>query len=96
MTLRYSDLEAFCADLLDMRKGSRDIGIFTLKHNIAKRFGISDYKIKNIMKSLIEYGFIERTGMSNRFKIIYLLEKPKEKTEAEKEADDLLEKIEGG
>ena len=87
MVLKYNDLEKFCANLLDNNKGNRGIGIHSLRHAIAKRFGFSDYKMKNVLKALIDFGFIERDGMADRFKIIFMLSKKEKEAEIDAELD---------
>ena len=88
MVLKYDDLETFCANLLDKNNGDRGIGFHTLKHEIAKKFGFSDYKMKNVLKALMEYNFIERDGMADRFKIIYMMGKKEIDREIDAELDN--------
>ena len=69
---KLADLEDFCATLLDDRAGDREIGLHNLKYEIAKKFGFSDYIQKSVMSALMEFGLIERTGITNTFKIIFM------------------------
>lgn len=96
MTLKYEDLESFCANILDENNGEREIGLHTLEHKIAKRFGFTDYKMKNVKSALFRFGFIERLGMADRFKITYLETKKDETKSAEKEVDNRIKELMGG
>lgn len=78
---KISDLENFCANLLDKMKGERSIGLHTLRYEIGRIFGYSKYIQDMSLKALIDFGFIERDGMADRFKIIFML--PKKNTEEE-------------
>lgn len=87
MTLHYKDLEDFTANLLNQYP-NRSIGLHTLRHLIARKFGFSDYKMKNAFKSLIEFKFIERDGLLDRFNITYMREQKAVKKDIEKELDN--------
>jgi hypothetical protein len=82
---KLEDLEQFVFDLMD--KGYKDIGLHTLRREIAKTFGISEYVIRNIMRRLAEFNLIIEDG-PQRFllKDPYIDEKRKTR-EAEKEAE---------
>lgn len=76
------DLEIFCVQLLD-RGYKKDIGIYNLRYEIAKKFGYSDYIQKSTMKALMEFGLIKQVA-PGRFKITVL----NKKEDVEKEIED--------
>jgi hypothetical protein len=90
---KIADLENFCNKLLEKRNWDRNIGLHTLKYEIGMEFGYSEYIQKSTMKALIEFQFIKRDGMADRFKIIYNMPKKDKNKEAEEEVDKLLGSI---
>lgn len=64
------DLEIFCIKLLD-QGFKKEIGIYSLRHAIAKKFGYSTYIQRSTMEALIEFGLIKLIK-AGRFRITVL------------------------
>lgn len=92
MTIKFEDLNNL---LIDMRKAgyANEVSLNRMLYFIARRFGISDYIRKSVLKALVDYNFIREVGVGI-FRIVdekqELLEKQKELEKTE----NLIEKIE--
>lgn len=91
---KLDDLGRFIFNLMESRKYKNDeIGIMSLRWEISKEFGISDYIIKSIHKKLLEFGFLQDLGYG-RFKMSIPKNEPdSEESKAKEEADELLSKF---
>lgn len=92
---KLEDLERFIVNLMDSgRYKDNEIGIKSLRYEISKEFGISDYVIKSIHGKLIEFGLVLDQGYG-RFKMKSPQALQKDvKQEATEEVDELLNKFE--
>ncbi|RLJ08582.1 MAG: hypothetical protein DRP12_00005 [Candidatus Aenigmatarchaeota archaeon] len=94
MVVKLGDLEKFVADVKNRTGFWFEIPDKELKKEIARRFGISNYIQKNIITALEEYGLIERKNLNVwKWAANGQPEENKEDQEAEKEADELIEKL---
>jgi len=90
MTLKYQNLETL---MIAIKKEGyvHAISDGILEAHIARQFGISNYIIHNIKKSLVQFGFISPSGLG-----VWAIKEPEEPNDAqvekkaEKEADQLL------
>jgi hypothetical protein len=87
MTLKYEDLEEFIFDF--KRKGFEKISTNQLHFSIGKRFGVSPYIRKNVIKSLVDYGFIKEDTLGV-WKITWKAEKETESEEDVDKFDELM------
>ena len=79
-----SDLKRFCADLLDKRKGEREIGFYSLEFAIAETFGYSKYIQESTLKALIRFKLLKIIG-PNRYNITVGMTENEKKIETEEE-----------
>lgn len=102
MTNKLSDLENFIYYL--KTEGFLDkISVVYLEYYISKKFGYSDYHMKNVKKALLKYGFLKILGIG-LFKICdgWNPKKMDKETErlaiksAEQEVDNLIQKVSHG
>lgn len=87
---KLEDLERFTAKLLDKMKGKREIGVYTLEHEIAREFGFSKYIQKSVKDALVQFELLKVVG-TGRFKIMFAYS-DKDKAETEKEQEKELDK----
>lgn len=89
LTRNLGHLERFLADLLQERKGNREIGYYNLEYEIARVFGYSKYVQKSVLEALIKYGLVKVIG-ANRYKIMYGLSEKDKEREIDEELDKYM------